>query len=69
MSVLEARDEADAQEQLYQLGCTDGLPVIIPTEARVDRMVLASGTGRFSGARRYGAAEKPPASRPQPPPR
>ena len=42
MSVLEARDEADAQEQLYQLGCTDSLPVIIPTEA-IDRMVLASG--------------------------
>jgi len=43
MSFLEARDEADAQEQLYALGCTDGLPVIIPTEARVARMVLASG--------------------------
>jgi hypothetical protein len=32
---LEADDEAAAQERLYRLGCTDGLPVVIPTEARV----------------------------------
>lgn len=40
---LEAADETDALEQLHALGCTDGLPVVIPTEDRVARMVLASG--------------------------
>jgi hypothetical protein len=43
MSVLQAADEAEALEQLHQLGCTDGLPVVIPTPQRVERMVLASG--------------------------
>ncbi len=43
MSLLEAMDEAEALEQLHQLGCTDGLPVVIPTPQRVERMVLASG--------------------------
>jgi hypothetical protein len=41
--VLDAVDEADALEQLHRLGCTDGLPVIIPTPERVERFVLASG--------------------------
>ena len=40
---LQAVDEAQAQEQLHQLRCTDGLPVVVPTEQRVARMVLASG--------------------------
>lgn len=40
---LSAADEAAALEDLHQRGCTDGLPVIIPTPARVSRMVLASG--------------------------
>ncbi len=44
MSVyLEAADEAQALEDLHELGCTDGLPVVIPTQERVERMVLASG--------------------------
>lgn len=42
-NVIEAPDEAEALEQLHQLGCTDGLPVIIPTPERVERFVLASG--------------------------
>ncbi len=41
--VLEATDEHAALEVLHSAGCTDGLPVIIPTIARVDRMVLATG--------------------------
>ncbi|MEZ5227858.1 MAG: hypothetical protein R2710_14635 [Acidimicrobiales bacterium] len=41
--VLEAADEAAALEELHRLGCTDGLPVVIPTPPRVDRMVIASG--------------------------
>jgi len=41
--MLEAVDEAAALEQLHELGCTDGLPVVIPTADRVQRMVLASG--------------------------
>ena len=30
-------------ELLHELGCTDGLPVVVPTPPRVARMVLASG--------------------------
>lgn len=41
--VLEAADEAAALERLHELGCTDGLPVVIPTPERVDRMILAVG--------------------------
>lgn len=40
---LTADDELEAVELLHQLGCTDGLPVIVPTAERVARMVLASG--------------------------
>ena len=42
-STLSARDEEAALEELHRLGCTDGLPVVIPTAERVNRMVLASG--------------------------
>lgn len=41
--MLSAESEADAVEQLHDLGCTDGLPVIVPTAERVARMALASG--------------------------
>ncbi|NNL85986.1 MAG: hypothetical protein HKP27_10055 [Myxococcales bacterium] len=37
-----AVDEAAALEALHEMACTDGLPVVIPTQARVDRMVLAT---------------------------
>jgi len=40
-----AASEEAALEDLHRLGCTDGLPVIIPTVSRVDRMVLAGGMG------------------------
>lgn len=40
---LHAVDEAAALEELHRLGCTDGLPVVVPTPERVGRMVLASG--------------------------
>lgn len=40
---LAAADEHEAVELLHELGCTDGLPVIVPTPERVARMVLASG--------------------------
>ncbi len=43
MTLLSAVDEAAALENLFALGCTDGLPVVIPTPERVERMVLASG--------------------------
>ena len=42
-ATLSAEDEHQALEQLHALGCTDGLPVVIPTEERVARMVLATG--------------------------
>ena len=41
--MLNANDEASALELLHESGCTDGLPVVIPTVERVDRMILASG--------------------------
>jgi hypothetical protein len=40
---LEAIDEAAAIDYLEANGCADGLPIIAPTVARVDRMVLAGG--------------------------
>lgn len=40
---ITAVDEAAALEWLHEQRCTDGLPVVIPTEDRVARMVLASG--------------------------
>lgn len=43
MSVLQAGSEAAALEQLHELGCTDGLPVVVPTPDRVAQLVLASG--------------------------
>lgn len=42
-ATLSAEDEAGAVERLHELGCTDGLPVIVPTPERVQRMVLATG--------------------------
>ena len=45
-ALLTAVDEAAAVERLHDLKCTDGLPVIVPTEARVARMVLAGGFDR-----------------------
>ena len=41
--ILSAVDEPLAVEHLHSLGCTDGLPVVVPTAERVDRMVLATG--------------------------
>ena len=43
MTLLEAVNESAAVEMLHEMGCTDGLPVVIPTAELVDRMVLASG--------------------------
>ena len=42
-ALLQAVDEAAALELLHDIGCTDGLPVVIPTADRVERLVLASG--------------------------
>ncbi len=41
--LLSASSEEAALEDLHARGCTDGLPVVIPTAERVRRMVLASG--------------------------
>lgn len=41
--LLSAADEMTALEALHNSGCTDGLPVIVPTPERVERMILASG--------------------------
>lgn len=42
-SLIDATDEETALEWLHDNDRTDGLPVVIPTPARADRMVLASG--------------------------
>ncbi len=39
----DATDESVALEALHAAGCTDGLPVVVPTPERVERMVLATG--------------------------
>ncbi|MEP0203579.1 MAG: hypothetical protein ABJ084_04960 [Halioglobus sp.] len=41
--LLRATDEMAAVEAMHASGCTDGLPVIVPTAERVERMILASG--------------------------
>ncbi len=41
--LLTATSEEAALEWLHANRCTDGLPVVIPTPERVERMVLASG--------------------------
>jgi hypothetical protein len=38
---LQADDEAAAEEQLHHLGCTDGLPVVVPTPPRVGAFLSA----------------------------
>lgn len=43
MKLLTSASEFDAVEDLHALGCTDGLPVVVPTPERVARMVLAMG--------------------------
>ena len=40
---LEAENEERALEQLHEMDCTDGLPVVIPTSDRVVKFILASG--------------------------
>ena len=40
---LEASNEEAALETLHEMGCTDGLPVVIPTEERVERLIIATG--------------------------
>jgi hypothetical protein len=42
-SMLSAADETEALERLHRDRCTDGLPVIIPTRERVERIMLAGG--------------------------
>lgn len=39
--LLHAEDERAAGELLYELGCTDGLPVVVPTPERVAEMCAA----------------------------
>ena len=41
--MFDAKSENDAFESLHQMGCTDGLPVVVPTPERVSRMALATG--------------------------
>ena len=42
-SPLHAADEGAALEALHAAGRTDGLPVVVPTPERVERMIIASG--------------------------
>src|SRR5216110_2567133 len=45
MSLADPELDADLIEELYARGVTDGLPLVVPTRARVDRAVAASGRG------------------------
>src|SRR5437667_12819851 len=45
MSLADPELDADLIEELYARGVTDGLPVVVPTRARVDRAIAASGRG------------------------
>lgn len=65
MSSLLTADDADgALEALHGMGCTDGLPVVIPIPDKVARMVLASGLdadidlGEMGPARGVATVEK-----------
>ena len=63
MELLEAVDQVAALEKLHEMGCTDGLPVIIPTTELVDRMVLASGLDGDVVLGEVGPSEESPPSR------
>jgi len=41
--IANARSESEALEQLHRQNMTDGLPVVIPTRARVDEMLMLAG--------------------------
>ena len=43
---LEADSEEELQRLFYEKGWTDGLPVILPTEERVERMLAGTGRAR-----------------------
>jgi hypothetical protein len=43
---IEAACEEEALERLHEMQCTDGLPVVIPTKGRLERMILATGLDR-----------------------
>ena len=45
MSLADPGLDADAIEELYARGVTDGLPVVPPTRGRVERTIAASGRG------------------------
>jgi len=42
VDIAEAHDEEEAAEQLHKWGWTDGLPVVVPTPERVERMLSAA---------------------------
>jgi len=42
MGLFEVNDEAEARDMLHDLGCTDGLPVIVPIRERVDEMLAGA---------------------------
>lgn len=56
-NMLLAADEAAALQMLHDLRCTDGLPVVIPTEERVAAMALASGLDRDLSLGEMGPAQ------------
>lgn len=56
-AMLSATDEAAALEMLHRRRCTDGLPVVIPTERRVAAMASASGLDRALSLGEMGPAK------------
>jgi hypothetical protein len=51
---LEGGDEAELQNYFHQRDLTDGLPIIVPTEARVEAFIEASG---YDPAEEIGAVD------------
>ena len=49
MSLAGPELDADLIEELYARGVTDGLPVVVPTRARVDRAVDTSAGRHHHG--------------------
>ena len=43
MAALEVADEADCIEQFHRRGWTDGLPIVPPTRARLERFLAVAG--------------------------
>src|SRR3972149_2612582 len=68
MSRASAETEADAIEELYARGVTDGLPVVPPTPSRAGRGAAAPGRRAAGLGARAGGEGRVPGGGGRPPP-